>query len=292
MILYKYVTFDTAKIILQNSSLSFSHLEDFNDPFECTGLGLYDLSEPTMLLNLDRSAFKNRFSRNYVVLALTRNPLNALMWSHYCDSYSGVVIGIDTEKAGFADASKYLIPVQKGHITYINTLPKQIIQSDVELLMKVGIKEGLNWHQHESLLQHAFLYKKLDWAYEEEVRIVKHIKEANFPYHYCAEKRQCELDGDMWHRIQLERRPVYSVSIPQEAFVDVTIGFKTWHNLLRKKEAAHIRQNELVAHSHVVPDYENFKRLCQQLQLPLYRAEIDYDSWQLQRVAISDAEVK
>ena len=43
MILYKYVSFEAGLKILETSTLGFSHLEDFNDPFEGTGLGLYDL---------------------------------------------------------------------------------------------------------------------------------------------------------------------------------------------------------------------------------------------------------
>lgn len=42
MILYKYMSFDDALLTLNNRTLAFSHLEDFNDPFECTTLGLYD----------------------------------------------------------------------------------------------------------------------------------------------------------------------------------------------------------------------------------------------------------
>ena len=98
MILYKYVSFEAALTILKTKSLGFSHLEDFNDPFECTGFGFYDLDVPT---SLAIGAFRNRFSRKYVILSLTRTALNPLMWSHYGDSYKGVVIGIDTCKAGF-----------------------------------------------------------------------------------------------------------------------------------------------------------------------------------------------
>ncbi len=60
MILYKYVRFDDAIRILEEQTLAFSHLEDFNDPFECTGLGLYGLDVP---LSVATNAFRNRFSR-------------------------------------------------------------------------------------------------------------------------------------------------------------------------------------------------------------------------------------
>lgn len=59
MILYKYVRFVDAIKILTDQTFVFSHLEDFNDPFECTGLGLYDLDVP---LSVATQAFRNRFS--------------------------------------------------------------------------------------------------------------------------------------------------------------------------------------------------------------------------------------
>ena len=34
MILYKYVSFEAGLKILETITLGFSHLEDFNDPFE------------------------------------------------------------------------------------------------------------------------------------------------------------------------------------------------------------------------------------------------------------------
>ena len=41
------MSFEAALSILKTKSLGFSHLEDFNDPFECTGFGFYDLDVPT-----------------------------------------------------------------------------------------------------------------------------------------------------------------------------------------------------------------------------------------------------
>ena len=58
------MSFEAALSILKTKSLGFSHLEDFNDPFECTGFGFYDLDIPT---SLAIEAFRNQFSRKYVI---------------------------------------------------------------------------------------------------------------------------------------------------------------------------------------------------------------------------------
>ena len=69
MILYKYVDFDTGLKIIETSTLGFSHLEDFNDPFEGTGLRLYNLEVP-LSISIAIDAFRNRFSRKYCVLRI------------------------------------------------------------------------------------------------------------------------------------------------------------------------------------------------------------------------------
>lgn len=50
--------------ILETNSLGFSHLEDFNDPFECTGFGFYDLD---VSIFIAINAFRNNFSRKYEI---------------------------------------------------------------------------------------------------------------------------------------------------------------------------------------------------------------------------------
>ena len=220
MILYKYVSFEAGLKILETSTLGFSHLEDFNDPFEGTGLGLYDLD---VSLSVAINAFRNRFSRKYCILSLTRTALNPLMWSHYADSYKGMVIGIDTKKAGFENIDQYVIPAQKGEVRYLKTVPKGVNAANIDNLLSIGNSSLLNWQVNENLLKHGFLYKMQEWTYEEEVRIVKNISSANIGYHYSTQ-REFELNGQLGHRVELLTRPIYTTKIPKEAFVDVTLG--------------------------------------------------------------------
>ncbi len=39
------------------------------------------------------------------------------MWSHYADSYKGMVIGIDTESRS-ENIDQYVIPAHKGQVKY------------------------------------------------------------------------------------------------------------------------------------------------------------------------------
>lgn len=146
MILYKYVSFEAGLKILETGALGFSHLEDFNDPFEATALGL---TESDISQTVRFRACRNRLSRKYVVLSLTRAPLNPLMWSHYGDSYKGMVIGIDTIKAGFENAEQYIIPAHRGEIIDVNIAPKSTNEISHEGLMAIGDSSIMNWQKYE-----------------------------------------------------------------------------------------------------------------------------------------------
>ena len=271
MILYKYVGFDAGIQILETNSLGFSHLEDFNDPFECTGFGFYDLDVP---ISVAVSAFRNRFSRKYAILSLTRTALNPLMWSHYGDSYKGIVVGIDTEKAGFDDDGKFIIPAAKGEMIYLRTKPKKIHKVGVDELMSVGDSDWLNWGKQASLLKHGLLYKMQEWAYEEEVRIVKNISKMNFSYH-TGTKSEAFIDDQQWKRIQLETRPLYALALPNDAIVEVFVGKNAYLNQRRKQE------NNRPVVNHIVDKFEDLKRLCLERSLPLYRVDGDFEEWRL-----------
>lgn len=193
MILYKYVGFEAGLRILETNSLGFSHLEDFNDPFECTGFGFYDLDVP---ISVAINAFRNNFSRKYAILSLTRAPLNRLMWSHYADSHKGMVIGIDVKKAGLENIDKYIIPAQRGEMIYLNSAPQKNNCFTQRTLMEIGTSE-FNWQNQEQLLKQAFLYKGLHWAYEEEVRVVKCL-DNKYNLYRSDEDQQFEVDGEPW----------------------------------------------------------------------------------------------
>lgn len=152
--------------------MGFSHLEDFNDPFEGTGLGLYDLD---VSLSVAINAFRNRFSRKYCILSLTRTALNPLMWSHYADSYKGMVIGIDTKKAGFENIDQYVIPAQKGEVRYLKTVPKGVNAANIDNLLSIGNSSLLNWQVNENLLKHGFLWKCKNGHMRKKFELLKYL---------------------------------------------------------------------------------------------------------------------
>ena len=214
---------------MDNNSIGFSCLEDLNDPFEGTAICFEESDD--LSGKLQKNPHRNRLSRNYGVLSLTRNPLNALMWSHYGDDHRGVVIGIDMKKANLLDESSCVIPANLGEIIYTSTMPQNVLQSSTtESLMSVG-DEYRCFRSHEyDLFKNAFLMKDLAWGYEEEVRVVKNIK-GNNRSRYSTSK--FENEAGTWNQVTVMGRPLYCLSIPKESIVEIYMGCASYSNVTR-----------------------------------------------------------
>jgi len=177
MILYKYVTYKTGMIILENNTIAFSRPEYFNDPFESeAACSFFPASEKTSLSvhKMVQHTAKQHLRNCYGVLSLTRQPLNPLMWSHYAEEHSGMVIGIDVSDQSFTSEDANTIPVQYGNVIYTHTKPSNIFLES--LTERVDITHAYSFdRQNIESYQRAFLYKASCWSYEEEVRVVKAI---------------------------------------------------------------------------------------------------------------------
>lgn len=249
---------------IETSSIGFTHLEDFNDPFECTAFGFKEQSNSLISSKIAQEAVRNRFSRGYAVLSLTRQPLNPLMWAHYGDSHQGVVIGIDVDKANLHSLSENFIPYQLGEVIYTKTK----LQNDLDIisddeLMNVGQNisfEGSIFN----LAKRAFLYKSLDWAYEEEVRVVKEVQSLKASYHNSE-----GVFGE-FNKIKIAGRPLYCFSIPKSSIKEVYLGKNIYKNISR---AATISQSE----------YVSLIQVWEKQGIEIYYCECELNSWDLKK---------
>ncbi|MGP9543901.1 DUF2971 domain-containing protein [Psychrobacter sp. AOP7-B1-25] len=264
MILYKYISLSGAKKAIETSSIGFTHLEDFNDPFECTAFGFKEQPRSFISPKIAQNACRNRFSRGYAVLSLTRQPLNSLMWAHYGDSHQGVVVGIDVDEANLNCLSNNLIPYQLGEVIYTKTKPQNdldIISND--RLMKIGQNIAFEGNMF-NLAKRAFLYKSLDWAYEEEVRVVKEVKSLKASYHSGE-----GVFGD-FNKITIAGRPLYCFSIPKSSIKEVYLGKNIYRNISR---AAIVSQDE----------YALLIQGWKEQGIEVYYCECDMNSWDLKK---------
>jgi Protein of unknown function (DUF2971) len=221
MILYKYMSADSAKGALANGTIGFAKPNTFNDPFELEAgypvSAIQNNVVETFLNKVRSDAKRSIWADSSGVLSLTRNPLNPLMWSHYGQEHRGVVVGIDTHVAGLDDVATCLIPAHYGSIIYTNTRPHEQLPPPVDV-------EPLNIaHTHAfpvghfAKLSQIFLQKPACWSYEEEVRVVK-----------CLSDR--DSDGKSvsgrFTEVELPQKVLYCYELPKGSIKEVYFGMR------------------------------------------------------------------
>lgn len=276
MILYKYVSFSSAVKMIKGESVGFTCLEDLNDPFEGTNFGFSSLGD--VKPQSATRVFKSNFSRRYALLSLTRNPLNPLMWSHYGDSHKGVVIGIDIEAAGLMSPDEFIIPAQLGEITYVATKNKDLngIPS-IEKLNEIKRSDLSFVSEIKNYLKQAFLYKSLEWGYEEEVRVIKSLSKFKFSYHGSYDQVLSDSDGSRWKKIRNSAlgQPLFCFNIPKSAIKEVYLGTNFNRNACRSNEGSDQQWCD--------EQLEYFKSQS----FKLFVCEPDYSGWSLSSRVLS-----
>jgi hypothetical protein len=269
LILYKYTSFEDAKKILETSSIGFSCPKDLNDPFECTSFGFQKNPSYKNSISTVIDRYKKIFSSNYAILSLTKKPLNSLMWSHYGDSHQGVVIGIDINDAPLTDTETSIIPAQYGEVVYSSTKPKDAFEYSADELLDIMIESVSFESNIYNILKRAFLYKSLEWAYEEEVRVVKNIYNPGFNHHSIT--GEFNIKSGRWNKIKPKNicRPVYCLKIPSSSFKEIYIGRYAYLSLVNRKKDL----------SRTV-FYEQIQEWIQK-DLKVFHIDIDSTSWSL-----------
>lgn len=240
MILYKYASLEAGRAMLAKRTLGFSQAKYFNDPFDMPDYP--EASEQTLAHEVFERLhllIKNDvWAENTGILSLTRTPTNPLMWAHYGDKHRGMVIGIDMERAGLADEATNLVPAQFGSIIYVSNRALHPFLSKPKSGLEVGGTHAFPVEHYEKL-QRLFLHKPIDWAYEEEVRVLKcvqHVSEAN-PANPSGQFSVVDVDG----------RPLYLFAVPSEAITEVYFGLRSDDELTDEIYAEARKMNSSIA---------------------------------------------
>lgn len=180
--MYKFVGMGGATAILQNRTLKFTSPDDFNDPFDCNishltfsrtkdsikelrkALELTSLSQSEKLKKIRESANPENFKKMYEyvlskrlalskVTCFSKKYTDMLMWSHYADNHKGVCLEF-YGGVGTSDIISGIGIIAIQDVSY-------------------GKTGKINYNKNkEAALVELYTRKSVEWAYEEEVRIV------------------------------------------------------------------------------------------------------------------------
>lgn len=213
MKLYKYVGMDALKAILSSNTLGFSKPIYLNDPFDQPNGP--DVPDYGVLGSLSASVKNHAWANNTVVCSLTRTVKNALMWAHYADSHKGAALEIDAAACGLFDVETNLIPAHLGSVIYVREPDLDQYVTKPDRPVTVGRETEFRLDRYEQL-QRTFLTKPLDWAYEEEVRVVKGVHDL---------KDGIGASG-RFSVIPVGGRKLHALHIPAGAITNVYLGMR------------------------------------------------------------------
>jgi hypothetical protein len=160
------------KSIIQNP-LSSEEKKSINliiDPFKKLSPAERDLKRQQFVAKNLNSIQKNYFEINKIfgICCLSRNPLNLLMWAHYAKDHTGFVIEFAISTIGSKETTilqclENLVP---SSVNYVNEKP--VIKNMEKDADGIGA------------FKKQFFSKGKDWKYEEEERVIDHIRGPGF----------------------------------------------------------------------------------------------------------------
>lgn len=207
MPIYKYVSPDNLYRYLENWHLRLTPPAAFNDPFDVSPVFPVDTWMPSGQA-ADKSAVRSEMKRAFRagdmgVLCLTRTRTHPLMWAHYADGHRGALLEFDETHPCFnRRPSTTSVQGQLMPVLYADERPKA---------------------ENFSLSSMAALHttKSLDWAYEQEVRLLWQLSKADV---------QPDLSDSAGHPIRL-------YAVPVEALRCIVLGCNSDQALLAKVTA-------------------------------------------------------
>jgi len=219
MILYKYLSFDAGWKIIESSTVGFSQPRHFNDPFDMPAYPRERGQNPNedMFSEIRVMAKERIWGDNTGILSLTRTSQNPLMWAHYAEHHKGMVLGFDVAAMGLTDEEKNLIPAQYGSVIYASGRPTHPFAEKSRKGIAVGATHYFP-QDHYEILQRLFLHKPICWSYEEEVRVVKCIKDVS--------SEGSDTPSGYFRIKDVNGRPLYLLTFPTEALREIYFGFR------------------------------------------------------------------
>ena len=231
MRLYKYVSLKSLMAILETNSLGFTCLSEFNDPFDRVILPPVPASNAELDFPSARELRGKMkamiYEDNYGALSLTRSPENKLMWAHYADEHRGAVIELDVSVAGFNCEKTNFIPSFLGGVIYSSTPETERYSSNFENTMVLGKTHDFHIDHYEKK-QRLFLTKPLDWAYEEEVRVVKCLENKEMEEFSNKSGEFSKIDGN---------KKTYCLKLREGSIISVILGHRAESDIERVRTA-------------------------------------------------------
>jgi hypothetical protein len=152
-------------------------------------LNAFSEANPNFLRDMANQVNGAKVNKSLGILSVSRRWDSALMWSHYTETYKGFCVGFNREHSFFKEILEQGEMKQSGLLTVKYDTKRTVVPRRQEEA------EGLD----------IFLTKSLDWAYEEEDRLLALLKRAD-------------------KVIEQKPHPVHLFKVPRDAISELIMG--------------------------------------------------------------------
>lgn len=165
---------------------------------------------------LAQNGWPEIISEEVGILCLSKNPENILMWSHYADSHSGILVEFDEENEFFN---------QSG----INSPNEDIDKFYGKALPVIYRRSRPTFEFFDKSWLEMFFTKSIDWAYEEEHRMLMPLSEAS------------RVINDKIYLFEIPAKAFkaiyFGVNFPQEKIIDTIKSVKCFNKEIKIYQA-------------------------------------------------------
>ena len=155
MRLYYFTSAKHGLAAIESQRYKLSTFDNLNDPFE---LFAADFADPEIRSAFRR--FKEKCASTIALLCCSKSWGSTLLWSHYADRHAGVALELEVDDASII------------HVTY---------QEKRTPITRQAMDENMTRQNGSGIGADMLRVKALDWAYEDEARIIHDISRVKRP---------------------------------------------------------------------------------------------------------------
>lgn len=153
--IFKYMSSDVGKLVLNNKTIRFNSPLNFNDPYDAHPPYRFTNSHITTKEKNSLKTLFDKLANDTLILSLSTTNKDLMMWGHYANCHTGIVIE-------FYPNAKFLhgctnVTYKKNTLRFDNNY-EQYLASDCKVL--------------KNALKQLFTTKYKTWEYEKEKRII------------------------------------------------------------------------------------------------------------------------
>ncbi|MDH2298157.1 hypothetical protein [Cobetia sp. 29-18-1] len=164
-----------------------------------------------------------------------------------------------------ASLDNNIIPSQLGDVIYVSSKSSHKKSTPtIDELFEIGTSSLKFSPTSYNIMKKAFLYKSLEWAYEEEVRVVKSLNDV-----VTKGDESYESQGS-WSILENRGQKIYCYKLVENSIKEVYLGRNVYENVSKYKSVSCHELNSII-------------KSWKDAGMNVYACDVSRDSWSISK---------